>query len=105
MPEGHTIHRLARDQTKMLVGRPVAVSSPQGRFAEDAALVDGIVLDRVEPFGKHLFYWWHNGRVGHVHLGLFGRFRVHLGPSAPGPVGMVRMRMATDEVTIDLSGP
>jgi endonuclease-8 len=40
-----------------------------------------------------------------VHLGLFGRFRVHLGPEPPDPVGMVRMRMVTDEVTIDLSGP
>ena len=55
MPEGHTIHRLARDQRTLLVGRPVRVSSPQGRFAAGAALVDGRVLEEVFSYGKHLF--------------------------------------------------
>ncbi|MEN9646115.1 MAG: hypothetical protein RL238_2784 [Actinomycetota bacterium] len=105
MPEGHTIHRIAKDHTPLLTGRPVSVSSPQGRFAADAALVDGVVLDRIEPYGKHLFYWYANGLVGHVHLGLFGKFRVAKGPEAPEPVGMVRMRMATDLGTVDLAGP
>ena len=105
MPEGHTIHRIARDHGRLLAGRPVAVSSPQGRFASDAALVDGVVLERIEPYGKHLFYRWANGMMGHVHLGLFGKFRVHLGPEPPPPVGLVRMRMSTDAATIDLAGP
>ena len=105
MPEGHTIHRIAKDHTPILTGRPVAVSSPQGRFAPDAALVDGVVLDRIEPYGKHLFYWWTNGLVGHVHLGLFGKFRVHRGDGVPEPIGQVRMRMTTDLGTIDLAGP
>ena len=105
MPEGHTIHRISKDHSPLLVGRPVAVSSPQGRFAEDAALVDGSVLDRIEPYGKHLFYWWKNGLVGHVHLGLFGKFRVHVGPHPPEPIGQVRMRMATAAGTVDLAGP
>lgn len=105
MPEGHTIHRIARDHRPLLVGRPVRVSSPQGRFAGDAALVDGVVLDRIEPYGKHLFYWWGNGLVGHVHLGLFGKFRVTPGSPPPAPIGEVRMRMATELGTVDLSGP
>jgi endonuclease VIII len=105
MPEGHTIHRIAKDHSPILTGRPVAVSSPQGRFAPDAALVDGVVLDRIEPYGKHLFYWWNNGLVGHVHLGLFGKFRVHRGDGVPEPIGQVRMRMTTDLGTIDLAGP
>jgi endonuclease VIII len=105
MPEGHTIHRIAKDHSPILTGRPVAVSSPQGRFAPDAALVDGVVLDRIEPYGKHLFYWWNNGLVGHVHLGLFGKFRVHKGDGVPEPIGQVRMRMTTDVGTIDLAGP
>jgi endonuclease VIII len=105
MPEGHTIHRIARDHTRLLVDRTVAVSSPQGRFAGDAALVDGVTLQRIEPYGKHLFYQWSNGLTGHVHLGLFGKFRVHLGPEPPVPIGMVRMRMSTDVATIDLAGP
>ncbi len=105
MPEGHTIHRIAKDHSPVLTRRPVAVTSPQGRFTADAELVDGVVLDRIEPYGKHLFYEWANGLVGHVHLGLFGKYRVSLGPESPDPVGMVRMRMATDAGTIDLAGP
>jgi endonuclease-8 len=105
MPEGHTIHRIAKDHSPLLTGLPVAVSSPQGRFEADAALVDGVVLDRIEPYGKHLFYWWANGLVGHVHLGLFGKFRVSRGPEAPDVRGLVRMRMSTELGTIDLAGP
>jgi endonuclease-8 len=104
MPEGHTIARIARDHGKLLAGHPITVSSPQGRFA-DSTLVDGVVLDRIEPFGKHLFYWWANGLMGHVHLGLFGKFRVHRGDDVPEPVGAVRMRMTTEGATIDLAGP
>ena len=41
MPEGHTLHRLARELGGTFGGRVVRVSSPQGRFAEAAALLDG----------------------------------------------------------------
>ncbi len=105
MPEGHTIARMARDHSKLLGARAVAVSSPQGRFESDAARISGRVLTRVESFGKHLFYWWDSGDIGHVHLGLFGKFRVSIGPDAPPPVGLVRMRMQSDLATIDLAGP
>ena len=105
MPEGHTIHRIAKDHTPLLTGRPVRVSSPQGRFEADAARIDGVVLDKIEAYGKHLFYHWASGDIGHVHLGLFGKFRVAKGSVTPDPVGMVRMRMHTDLATIDLAGP
>ncbi|MGD9702597.1 MAG: Fpg/Nei family DNA glycosylase [Acidimicrobiia bacterium] len=105
MPEGHTIHRIAREHSALLVGKAVGVSSPQGRFAADAARVDGATLDSIEPFGKHLFYWWDTGEIGHVHLGLFGTFRVSTGDAPPDPVGAVRMRMTVDGVAIDLAGP
>ena len=104
MPEGHTVHRIAIDHSKVLRGKPVAVSSPQGRFAADAALIDGARLKRLEAHGKHLFYVWSNGLVGHVHLGLFGKFRVHLGP-APLDAQTVRMRLAVPRATVDLIGP
>lgn len=68
-------------------------------------MVDGVVLDRIEPYGKHLFYWWANGLVGHVHLGLFGKFRVTPGPPPVPVTGQVRMRLATVAGTIDLAGP
>lgn len=109
VPEGHTIHRIARDHTRLLAGRPLAVTSPQGRFAADAARVDGAVLGRVEAYGKHLFSWWSTGEVGHVHLGLFGTFRVHRTDEPPEPKGALRMRLQTiddgEPVTIDLRGP
>ena len=53
MPEGHTIHRIAKDHGALLVGRPVRVSSPQGRFEADAVRVDGLVLEGIEAYGKH----------------------------------------------------
>ncbi len=45
MPEGHTLFRLAAEQTLLFAARPVHVTSPQGRFAAGAALLDGRVLD------------------------------------------------------------
>jgi endonuclease-8 len=105
MPEGHTIHRIAKDHGALLAGRTLRVSSPQGRFEGDAARVDGRVLTSIEAYGKHLFYHWDSGDVGHVHLGLFGKFRVSKGPDVPPPVGMVRMRLESDIATIDLAGP
>ena len=89
----------------MLTGPELRVTSPQGRFSEDAARVDGAVLEKIEPHGKHLFYHWSTGEVGHVHLGLFGKFRIHQGDDPPEPRGAVRMRLECDSATIDLAGP
>jgi endonuclease VIII len=105
MPEGHTVHRIATDHFKVLRGKPIAVSSPQGRFTAGAALVDGARLKRLEAYGKHLFYYWSNGLVGHVHLGLFGKFRVYRDDGAPDDAATVRMRLAVPKATIDLIGP
>ena len=104
MPEGHTVHRIALDHSKILRGKLVAVSSPQGRFSVEATLVDGVRLKQLEAYGKHLFYHWANGLVGHVHLGLFGRFRVYRG-ALPADSSTVRMRLAVPKATIDLIGP
>jgi len=91
VPEGHTLHRLAATLTEHFAGERVEVSSPQGRFTESAALLDGTVLETAEAWGKHLFVRFEGGRFVHVHLGLYGRLDVHRGP-APAPVGQVRMR-------------
>ena len=41
MPEGHTLHRLAQSLDAAFAGTTPAVSSPQGPFAEGAAILDG----------------------------------------------------------------
>jgi len=99
VPEGHTLHRLARRLDAHLVGSPVAVSSPQGRFAREAALLDGSRLLAAEAWGKHLFLDHDDDRVVHVHLGLYGRFDVTRTPGegVPAPVGQVRMRLVAED--------
>lgn len=102
MPEGHTIHRLARDHRAWFAGRPVSVSSPQGRFA-GAGEVDGQRLEDTDAVGKHLFHRYEDGRSVHVHLGLFGRFFAHEAPPPP-PRDTVRMRLVNGQHAVDLTG-
>ena len=104
MPEGHTVHRLARDHQRDLGGRPVRASSPQGRFAEGAARVDGRTPERFEAYGKHEFAHLDSGEVLHVHLGLIGKWRRQRSPAA-APVGMIRLRLEGEAWAWDLSGP
>jgi endonuclease-8 len=104
LPEGHTLHRLARLHRRLFGGHPVAVTSPQGRFAAGAALVDGRVLERVEAHGKHLFHHYGRDLVVHVHLGLYGTFGDAELP-AEEPRGLVRLRMVGATHYADLRGP
>jgi DNA-formamidopyrimidine glycosylase len=104
VPEGHTIHRLARRHRSLLAGRAVHATSPQGRFADGAQLLDGRVVEHVDPHGKHLWYAFEGDRLLHVHLGLYGAFTDAAG-SPPPPRGALRLRMTTSEHWIDLRGP
>ncbi len=109
MPEGHTLHRLAKRQNAVFADRLVAVGSPQGRFSEGAAVVDGRRLERVTAYGKHLFQHYEGRVVTHVHLGLYGKFVAGTG-TPPEPRGALRMRMETAEADLptfwtDLRGP
>jgi len=103
VPEGHTIHRLARDLGRSLRPEPVRASSPQGLFADGASELDGQRLIESEAWGKHLFLHFDDRPVLHIHLGLIGKFR-RKGPDAPIQ-GQIRLRLANDDVTWDLSGP
>jgi DNA-formamidopyrimidine glycosylase len=103
MPEGHTLHRLATSLRDAFAGEAVRVGSPQGRFAESAALIDGTVLVGAESFGKHLFVEFEDARFVHVHLGLYGVFTLADGP-APAPVGQVRLRIVGRSSYADLRG-
>jgi endonuclease VIII len=104
MPEGHTIHRAAKDQRPMLKGHKLAISSPQGRFLESAEEIDGQLCLSVEAYGKHLLYEFKNGLTLHIHLGLFGKFKSHKRP-AKEPVGAVRVRMESPTHIVDINGP
>lgn len=92
MPEGHTLHRLATELREQFADRPVRVSSPQGRFAESAALVDRSTMLGAGSYGKHLFVEFAGGLSIHIHLGLYGRLDIREGP-APLPVGQIRLRL------------
>ncbi len=112
MPEGHTIHRLARRIKRDLAGAPVAASSPQGRFAGGAVALDGHVLGRTDVHGKHLFLGFRDlpadsGTRGwrwvHIHLGLYGSLTLGLLP-APPVRGALRLRLVGDRAWADLRG-
>ena len=101
VPEGHTVHRIARQLTQDLVGRRLAVSSPQGRFAAGAARIDGQVLVAADAVGKQLFCTFESGDVLRVHLGLYGAWDFYgsLTPLVPGgyaagSMGAPRLRRA-----------
>ncbi|MEV7089620.1 DNA-formamidopyrimidine glycosylase family protein [Streptomyces sp. NPDC093085] len=104
MPEGHTIHRLAEDHLARFGGRPVRVSSPQGKFSDSAALLDGEVLTGADAHGKHLFLGFGGAGWVHVHLGLFGKLGFGTTP-APPPADTVRLRLVTEGHYADLRGP
>jgi len=101
VPEGHTVHRIARQLSLDLVGHALRVSSPQGRFAAGAARLDGQVLERASAVGKHLFCDFASGDVLRVHLGLYGAWDFHgrlsplvAGEAAWGSLGAPRLRRA-----------
>ncbi|GGR70326.1 endonuclease-8 [Nocardioides luteus] len=105
MPEGHTLHRLALDLSDAFAGEQVRVSSPQGRFADSAALLDGQVVTGAEAWGKQLFVEFPGEQYVHIHLGLYGK--LDLKPYAaepPLPVGQVRLRLVGSETYADLRG-
>jgi endonuclease-8 len=99
VPEGHILHRLARDLGE-LRGPPLHVSSPQERFA--AGRLDGCPLEEAEAYGKHLLLRFEPGTV-HVHLGMQGKF-LRLAPPPP-PRPQVRLRLASEAVAWDLIAP
>ena len=72
MPEGHSVHRIARQFDRHFVGERVAASSPQGRFADGAALIDGRTMTDAKAVGKQLFLEFDEALYLRVHLGIYG---------------------------------
>ncbi|MFG6278200.1 DNA-formamidopyrimidine glycosylase family protein [Microbacterium sp. 5K110] len=72
MPEGHSVHRIARQFDRNIVGRTVAASSPQGRFVEGASVIDGREALEVRAVGKQMFLRFDGDVWLRVHLGMYG---------------------------------
>ena len=105
MPEGHTLHRLADELNAAFAWRRVRVGSPQGRFADSAALLDDQVLVGAETWGKKLYVEFPGDRFVYIHLGLIGGFEVRMDVAeVPAPVGEVRLRITTPTAYADLRG-
>ncbi|RKH49404.1 Fpg/Nei family DNA glycosylase [Corallococcus llansteffanensis] len=104
MPEGHSIHRVARVHRRWLVGRRFTADSPQGRLEEAARTLSGRTLLGVDAHGKHLFHVFEGDVRLHIHLGLFGRIR-HFRSEAPAPSAACRLRLSSAAATLHLSGP
>jgi len=112
MPEGHSVHRIARQFERNFVGRPVAASSPQGRFAEGAAVLDGRTPTEARAVGKQMFLAFDDLWL-RVHLGLYGAWdfagEILVDPtiaSANGRMGQTNQRGTDlgDEPIMDAAG-
>ena len=133
MPEGHSIHRIARQFNDVFTGDSVRVSSPQGRYTDGAALLDGASILSAYAHGKHLFVPFNNELTLNVHLGIYGNWSFggdetftgassigaprkigekeytageaeeYTGP--PAPKGTTRCRIVSEHGWADLVGP
>lgn len=72
MPEGHSVHRIAKQFGANFVGARTRVSSPQGRFAAGAAILDDRVMTDARAVGKQMFLEFEERDWLRVHLGIYG---------------------------------
>lgn len=115
MPEGHTVHRLARTFDALFRGERLRLSSPQGRFEAGAALLDGGTLVRAEAWGKQMFLGFGPGTTTpgtttpdadlawlRVHLGLYGSwtFAGDSSTTVAHAIGAPRRRIGEQEHTL-----
>ncbi len=110
MPEGHSVHRIARQFATHFVGKETAVSSPQGRFTEGATRLDGHRILDARAVGKQMFLEFDNRLWLRVHLGLYGAwdfagdFTADAAEDSLSSIGAprrTRLRMSEQEVLRD----
>lgn len=112
MPEGHSVHRIARQFDRNFVGRTVAAASPQGRFVEGAAMIDGREALSVRAVGKQMFLAFDGDLWLRVHLGMYGAWdfagEILVDPtiaSANGRMGQTNQRGTDlDDPVLDAAG-
>lgn len=110
MPEGHSVHRIARQFAVNFVGTAPAVSSPQGRFAQGAAILNGREMTDARAVGKQMFLEFEGGHWLRVHLGIYGAWdfagdvrvdpaiQIHATKFGRGRLGQTGMAGAVDPV-------
>jgi endonuclease VIII len=104
VPEGHLIHRAAREHHELFAGHRLRAVSPQGRFRDGAAAVNERRLEVAEAHGKHLLYRFEGATWVHVHLGMRGLWLTFL-PPPPQPKPQVRLRLEGEHGAVDLIAP
>lgn len=110
MPEGHSVHRIARQFARNFVGKRIRLSSPQGRFVDGAAMLDGHTMTDARAVGKQMFLEFDNGLWLRVHLGLYGAWDFAGDIHASGTDAAIRSRRRRSvrpgpaDVTLDLAG-
>jgi len=112
VPEGHSVHRIARQFARNFVGHRVRASSPQGRFAAGAAILDGRTPTLARAVGKQMFLEFSGDVWLRVHLGLYGAWdfagEILVDPtiaSANGRMGQTNQRgTVLDEPVFDAAG-
>ena len=84
MPEGDSLHRVAR-RLQVLAGERVEAESPnpRGLATGVARAVDGRVLERVEAVGKNILLHFEGRVVVRSHLRMNGRWRVRRRDGSP----------------------
>ncbi len=96
MPEGDTLHRLARKLGPLLVGREVVRVELPRRTDRTEGMI-GTTITRVEARGKNLLVHFSNGLALHTHLKMNGSWRVApAGARAePGVVALIETKTHT----------
>ena len=107
MVEGHSVHRVAGSLTKRLVGKRLAATRPNGRFATGAKAINGRTFSRGEAVGKNLFAFFAAAGVPdvvvHVHFGMSGKWSIADAARAPEPTPTTRLRLTGHGIVSHLS--
>ena len=103
MVEGHSVHRVAGDQRKRLVGKRLKAVSPNKRFTEGAKAINGKKYERIIAIGKNLFAFFEGGHVLHIHFGMSGRWSIFQKKNAPPTTPTTRLVMSDGKLVSHLS--
>lgn len=100
MPEGHSVHRIARQFDDLFVGTRPTLTSPQGRFTSGAALLSGRELIESQAVGKQMFLRFEENLWMRVHLGIYGAWDFIRAPQLPES-SLTRANTVLDEAGED----